>query len=205
MCRLLTTPERQTLRTAKENEQPEGARSLPKRSVAERRAGEATEAAQTGHNDDRRATAHARARAPKAQPLGARRSAATERPSETSGSEASPPTTNMPHGCRVAVWAGGDRKRGRRGNEGTRRPTAPRDDGAHGWLTAPSDRGGGKPDGAPRNEEGRETREPRDPEGVASGSLSVPSCPRRVDNLTFVNCGLSNCKTVTYIYLDMEI
>ena len=113
--------------------------------------------------------------------------------------------TNKPHGCRVAVWAGGDRKRGRRGNEGTRRPTAPRDEGAHGRLTAPSDSGGGKTAGAPRNEEGKEAREPRDPEGMAAGSLSVPSCPRRVDELTFVNLVFSTCKTTTYIYLGMEI
>ena len=105
--------------------------------------------------------------------------------------------TNMPQGRGVAVWAGGERKRGRRGNEGTRRPTEPRDEGAHGRLTAPSDRGGGKTDGAPRNEEGKEAREPRDPEGMASGSLSFPSCPRREDKLTFVNSVLSTCKTTT--------
>ena len=105
----------------------------------------------------------------------------------------------------MAVGAGRGRKRGRRGNEGTRRPTEPRDDGAHGRLTARSDRAGGKTDGAPRNEEGRETREPRDPEGVAAGALSAPSCPRRVDNLTFVNLVLYICKSVTYAYLGMEI
>ena len=139
------------------------------------------------------------------KPHGARRSVATERPSEASGSETSPPTTNTPHGCGVAEGSGRGRKRGRRANEGTRRPTAPRDDGAHGRLTDRCDSAGGKTDGAPRNEEGRETREPREPEGVAAGALSAPSCPRRGDNLTFVNCVLSNCKTVTYTYLGMEI
>ena len=58
---------------------------------------------------------------------------------------------------------------------------------------------------APRNEEGRKTREPRDPEGVAAGALSAPSCPRGVDNLTFVNSVLSICKLATYTYLGMEI
>ena len=65
---------------------------------------------------------------------------------------------NTPHGCWVVVGAGRGRKRGRRANEGTRRSTAPRDDGAHGRLTARSDRAGGKTDGAPRNEEGRGVR-----------------------------------------------
>ena len=205
MCRLLTTPERQTPRTAKENEQPEGARSPPKRSAAERRAGEATEAAQTGHNDARRATAHARARAPKAQPNGGRRSAATEPPSEASGSETSPPTTNTPHGCRVAEGAGGSSPPGRRGNEGTRRPTEPREGGAQ---TSPLPAAIGRAEGrrrAPPNEEGRKAREPRDPEGLAAGGRAATSCPRRGDKLTFVNLVLSTCKTTTYIYLGMEI
>ena len=160
LCWLLTTPERQTPRTAKENEQPEGARSPPKRSAAERRAGEATEAAQTGHNDARRATAHDRARAPKAQPSGGRRSVATEPPSEASGSETSPQTTNTPHGCRVAEGAGGSSPRGRRGNEGTRRLTEPREGGAQ---TSPLPAAIVRAEGrrrAPPNEEGKAGRFP---------------------------------------------
>ena len=182
---------------AKENEQPEGARSPPKRSVAERRAGEATEAAQTGHNDARRATAYARARAPKAQPNGGRRSAATEPPSEASGSETSLPTTNTPHGCRVAEGAGGSSPPGRRGNEGTRRPTEPRDEGSQRCpLPAAIVRAEGQKR-EPRNEEGRKAREPRDPEGMAAGGRAATSCSRRVDKLTFVNSVLSTCKTTT--------
>ena len=159
----------------------------------------------TGYNAAREATANADASPPKAETPRGETERSDRTPPRRSDSDGATQRLTPRMGMRAAEGAGRDRKRGRRANEGTRRPTAPRDDGAHGRLTARSDRAGGKTDGAPRNEEGREAREPREPEGVAAGALSVPSCPRRVDNLTFLNCGLSNCKTVTYTYLGMEI
>ena len=159
----------------------------------------------TGHNAARGATANADASPPKAETPRGETERSDRTPQRRSDSEGATQRQTPRMGMRVAEGAGRGRKRGRRANEGTRRPTAPRDDGAHGRLTDRSDRAGGETDGAPRNEEGRETREPREPEGVAAGALSAPSCPRRGDNLTFVNCVLSNCKTVTYTYLGMEI
>ena len=63
-------------------------------------------------------------------PHGARRSVATERPREGAIATEQPNDKHPAWFCGVAVGAGRGRKRGRRGNEGTRRPTAPRDDGA---------------------------------------------------------------------------
>ena len=140
----------------------------------------------------------------RSQPSGGRRSAATEPPSEARGLLPPSPAATL-YACGVAAGAEGSSPRGRRGNEGARRPTEPREGGAQ---TSPLPAAIVRAEGrrrAPPNEEGRKAREPRDPEGVAAGARAATFCPRKGDKLTFVNLMLSTCKTTTYIYLGMEI
>lgn len=88
----------------KKNEQPEGARSPPKRSEAERRAGKATEEARTGHNEARGATAHAQARAPKAQTSGARQERSDRTPPRDERQRDEPPDDKHPAWMQGGRW-----------------------------------------------------------------------------------------------------
>lgn len=158
----------------KKNENTEGARSPPKRSEAKRRAGEATEAARTGHNDARGATAHAQARAPKAQTPRGETERSDRTPPRGERQRDEPPNDKHP----AWMWGGsGGRKgqkaraEGERGNEATDRterrrragkPTARSDRAGRGAKTRTEERG---------REEGERTERHR---GRGSGRAFCP-------------------------------